>query len=145
MDEPRQPPGKKRARPVYTTISLKDIKNEIDPTKLFECDLPKTMSSPRSEPVTSTAENHKCPHCGHELGGFPFSQGSTRYPDYEPDSPSVVPTHGPLATAAKEGGLSAMEELKLLKTQFGTSLVSIRQSPAAISLGRLPFRSRATS
>ena len=75
------------------------------------------MSSPRSEPVTLTAENHKSPHCGHELGGFPFSQGSTRYPDYEPDSPSVVPTHGPLVTAAKEGGLSAMEELKLLKTQ----------------------------
>ena len=74
------------------------------------------MSSPRSEPVTSTAENDKCPHCGHELGGFPFSQGSTRYPDYEPDSPSIVPTHGPLATAAKEGDLSAMEELKLLKT-----------------------------
>ena len=79
--------------------------------------MPKTMSSPRSEPVTSTGENHKCPHCGHELGGFPFSQGSTRYPDYEPDSPSIVPTHGPLATAAKEGDLSAMEELKLLKTQ----------------------------
>ena len=127
MDKPRQPPGKKRARPVHTTISLKDIKNEIDPAKLFERDLPKTMSSPRSEPVTLTAENHKCPHCGHELGRFPFSQGSTRYPDYEPDSPSIVPTHGPLATAAKEGDLSSMEELKLLKTQVQESLVSARR------------------
>ena len=79
--------------------------------------MPKTMSSPRSEPVTSTGENHKCPHCGHELGGFPFSQGSTRYLDYEPDSPLIVPTHGPLVTVVKEGDLSTMEELKLRKTQ----------------------------
>ena len=33
------------------------------------------------------------------------------------DSPSIVPTHGPLATAVKKGNLSAMDKLKLLKTQ----------------------------
>ena len=74
------------------------------------------MTSAWCKPITSTAENHKCPHCGHEPSGLLFSQGSNLYLDYEPDSPSVVPTHGPLATVAK-GGLNVMEDLKLLKTQ----------------------------
>ena len=43
-DEPRQPPRKKRAKPVHMTISLKDIKNEIDPAKFFERELLPALS-----------------------------------------------------------------------------------------------------
>ena len=43
------------------TISLTDIKNEIDPANFFERELPRTIASARSEPVMSTAENHNMP------------------------------------------------------------------------------------
>lgn len=54
---------------------------------------------------------HICPQCGTRVGGTPEIVATL------PASPLVVASDGPLATAAVESGLSAVEELKLLKAQ----------------------------
>lgn len=51
---------------------------------------------------------------GHAYGGY----GGVGIP--LSSSPSVVATNGPLATAAQESGLSAVEELRLLKQQVSS-------------------------
>jgi osomolarity two-component system sensor histidine kinase NIK1 len=50
-----------------------------------------------------------CPQCGHRPLHFPGI-------DYA-ESPGVVPTGGALANAATQGGMDALEELRLLKDQ----------------------------
>ncbi|KAJ7753613.1 hypothetical protein DFH07DRAFT_509925 [Mycena maculata] len=49
-----------------------------------------------------------CPACGHVVQTF--------YASYA-ESPGVVPTGGALASAASQGGMDALEELRLLKDQ----------------------------
>ncbi|KAH8103228.1 hypothetical protein DFH11DRAFT_1692635 [Phellopilus nigrolimitatus] len=94
------------------TISLEGLKTSLEPEKFFDRESDSTSSC--SVPVTSTAEHVLCPTCGRAVSdGFPLSQF---LPDSREGSPLVVPP-GPLATAAFESGLSAVEELKLLKTQ----------------------------
>ncbi|KAI0071450.1 histidine kinase [Panus rudis PR-1116 ss-1] len=66
--------------------------------------------------VANGVEHHlTCPHCGHSIniGTAPASVEAITEPM---SSPLVVPP-GPLAAAAYESGMSAVEELKLLKAQ----------------------------
>ena len=59
-----------------------------------------------------------------------------------PDSSPLVIPMGPLAAAAFESGMSAVEELKLLKAQVRMSLVFAMLLREAISVKKLrsPFR-----
>ncbi|KAJ7101453.1 hypothetical protein B0H15DRAFT_936561 [Mycena belliarum] len=47
-----------------------------------------------------------CPACGHRAANFDYAE-----------SPGVVPAGGALASAASQGGMDALEELRLLKDQ----------------------------
>ncbi|KAJ6632271.1 hypothetical protein B0H10DRAFT_1771599 [Mycena sp. CBHHK59/15] len=49
---------------------------------------------------------HTCPACGHRPRHYDFTE-----------SPGVVPAGGALASAASQGGMDALEELRLLKDQ----------------------------
>lgn len=110
---------KKVSRPNATSmrISLDGLKKAVEPHKMFERALPEGASS-RSAPATSITEHAVCPHCARPFAdGFPLGTGGIFGTNGSPGgSPMVVPP-GPLATAAFESGLSAVEELKLLKTQ----------------------------
>ena len=60
-----------------------------------------------------TQPSHICYHCGYPLSGYAVSGDDPTNP---PSSPlGVVPPGGPLAMAAMESGMSAVEELRLLK------------------------------
>ena len=102
--------GRRRKAPM--TISLEGLKTIDHPEKIFERD-PKTTSS-HSMPATTTGEHAMCRSCGRMLpDGFPLQ---SEYAGSGEGSPLVVPP-GPLMAAAYESGMSAVEELKLLKTQ----------------------------
>ena len=60
-----------------------------------------------------TAHAH-CPTCGRSVSDPVILPG---YADMSPDSSPLVIPMGPLAAAAFESGMSAVEELKLLKAQ----------------------------
>ena len=60
-----------------------------------------------------TAHAH-CPTCGRSVSDPILLPG---YTDMSPDSSPLVIPMGPLAAAAFESGMSAVEELKLLKAQ----------------------------
>lgn len=96
---PTQRPANGSSTPM--TINLAGVPNPLDRTKL-----------------PNGNEHHlTCPHCGH---GFTFNTSNSTTVELitgEPlSSPLVVPP-GPLAAAAYESGMSAVEELKLLKQQ----------------------------
>lgn len=95
-----------RRTPSPMSISLKDVVNPLDNPKTFKV----KQIGPQSAPPTSTAESAHCPHCGKNL----YTQFDVNAPQLS--SPLVVPI-GPLAAAAFESGMSAVEELKLLKAQ----------------------------
>jgi osomolarity two-component system sensor histidine kinase NIK1 len=106
------------ARPISSrvqnmSLSLDNIPNNFDPSKLQ-----RTYSNgSNSAPSTSHIDSMTCPTCGKTItdtmtlsrinGAFSGSPGG---------SPLVVPP-GPLAAAAFESGMSAVEELRLLKAQ----------------------------
>lgn len=70
-----------------------------------------------SAPSSSHADSFPCPTCGRSLGNTTiFSRLHTYVGTGDDGSPLVVPP-GPLVAAAFESGLSAVEELKLLKAQ----------------------------
>ncbi|KAJ7714307.1 hypothetical protein B0H14DRAFT_3901808 [Mycena olivaceomarginata] len=71
--------------------------------------LPAVNGYSRSASPDSEAGPLTCPQCGHRPLHFPGI-------DYA-ESPGVVPTGGALANAATQGGMDALEELRLLKDQ----------------------------
>ncbi len=96
-------------------ISLDGLKGSIDPSKMFNRSLAPN-AEPTSAPATSAIEHVVCPTCGCKVNdGYPLPLNGI-FSSAPEGSPLVVPP-GPLATAAFESGMSAMEELRLLKTQ----------------------------
>lgn len=93
-----------RRTPSPMSISLKDVVNPLENPKTFKV----KQIGPQSAPPTSTAESTHCPHCGKNYTHLDVAP--------QLNSPLVVPI-GPLAAAAFESGMSAVEELKLLKAQ----------------------------
>lgn len=98
--------------PSPMTISLDGVVNPLEKTQVFR----HSMNGPASAPPSSHVDHVACPSCGKlitdsstmariaELAGPPVS------------SPMVIPP-GPLVAAAVESGMSAVEELRLLKAQ----------------------------
>lgn len=82
------------------TISLEGVSNPLERTK-----------------IAHNGEHHLgCPNCGHSFN-FNTATATVESITGEPmSSPLVVPP-GPLTAAAYESGMSAVEELKLLKAQ----------------------------
>jgi osomolarity two-component system sensor histidine kinase NIK1 len=91
----------------------------VDPAKMFA---PRSSSLnqssvPLSAPATSTLETACCPTCCRAYdGAFPPIIGNAFGGGSPVGSPQIIPP-GPLTAAAFESGMSAVEELKLLKTQ----------------------------
>ena len=118
-------------------ISLDGIKASLDPEKMFARKL-SDGAMPSSAPATTTKECFQCPTCARPItDAYPYLpsmyaqsinglltgassvdlvNGAFGAPASDEGSPLVVPP-GPLATAAFESGMSAVEELRLLKTQ----------------------------
>lgn len=72
-----------------------------------------SQAGPISAPASLRVDHAVCSHCGAPVTKDSIGRSKIR----SPASPLLVPSDGPLATAAKEGGLSAMDELQLLKKQ----------------------------
>ncbi|KAH9911696.1 histidine kinase [Amylocystis lapponica] len=96
------------------TISLEGIVNPLEGTKMFRANGYNSASAPLSPPAAHVC----CPSCGKTF------TDSTAMPKVkvaafggEPTSSPLVVPPGPLAAAAFESGMSAVEELKLLKAQ----------------------------
>lgn len=106
------------ARPISSrvqnmSLSLDNIPNNFDPSKLH-----RTFSnSSASAPSTSHLEHMSCPTCGKVITDtITMSRINGSFNGSPSGSPLVVPP-GPLAAAAFESGMSAVEELRLLKAQ----------------------------
>ncbi|TDL24345.1 hypothetical protein BD410DRAFT_814134 [Rickenella mellea] len=94
-------------------ISLEGLRHPIDPAKAF-ARAASINGFPISAPPTSHVDHVMCPTCGKAItDSFAMSRLLASSPN---GSPLVVPP-GPLAAAAFESGMSAVEELRLLKTQ----------------------------
>lgn len=97
------------------SISLDGL-NAIDSNKFYA--RPHSFSvgnPPWSAPPSSHADSVPCPTCGKLLGDATLFARIHTYSGTE-GSPLVIPP-GPLVAAAFESGLSAVEELQLLKAQ----------------------------
>ncbi|KAK0444528.1 two-component histidine kinase Le.nik1-like protein [Desarmillaria tabescens] len=117
---PETDPSKARSL-APTSINLGDLRTPHDPSSFFNDDFlgpPVEAAATSSAPPTSSPEYISCPRCGtrttdprtiHKISSF-----STRISS---GSPSVVTIGGPLDIAARVSGMSAVEELKLLKDQ----------------------------
>lgn len=128
----RTPPAESQnlstaARANGMTISLDGISSSIDPSKAFSraygsmkaASFASHPSNSSSAPPTAHAH---CPTCGKTVSDpliLPFysSSSSASSPDVPLGSSPLVIPMGPLAAAAFESGMSAVEELKLLKAQ----------------------------
>ena len=109
------------------TISLDGLQSSIDPSTLFsraygnmKAYQAQAAVAARHSPAPNghssappTAQPH-CPTCGRSVSDPIILPG---YADISPDSSPLVIPMGPLAAAAFESGMSAVEELKLLKAQ----------------------------
>jgi len=108
------------------TISLDGLQPIIDPSKLFS----RAYTNAKAQQYTNgqangsgynsappTAHAH-CPTCGKSISDPLMLYNATFEADNSPpgSSPLVIPM-GPLAAAAFESGMSAVEELRLLKAQ----------------------------
>lgn len=121
-----------KAKGANMTISLDGLQSSIDPSKVFtraygnmrahQAILSQVngntllgMNGYNSAPPTATAH---CPACGKSISDPLLLSGNGQHSEFLPlnSSPLVVPM-GPLAAAAFESGMSAVEELKLLKAQ----------------------------
>jgi osomolarity two-component system sensor histidine kinase NIK1 len=101
------------------TISLDGLQSSIDPSTLFSRAYG-NMKAYQAQVANGghasappTAHPH-CPTCGRSVSDPILFPG---YTDMSPDSSPLVIPMGPLAAAAFESGMSAVEELKLLKAQ----------------------------
>jgi osomolarity two-component system, sensor histidine kinase NIK1 len=96
------------------SLSLDNIPNNFDPLRLQRSH---SGSSSTSAPPTSHVEHMACPTCGKTITDTMTMSRITSSFDASPSgSPLVIPP-GPLAAAAFESGMSAVEELRLLKAQ----------------------------
>jgi osomolarity two-component system sensor histidine kinase NIK1 len=95
------------------SLSLDDIPINFDPSTLQ-----RTFSnSSVSAPSTTHLECMSCPTCGKAITDtMTMSRINSSFNGSQSGSPLVVPP-GPLAAAAFESGMSAVEELRLLKAQ----------------------------
>jgi osomolarity two-component system, sensor histidine kinase NIK1 len=99
------------------TISLEGIHPSIDAAKLFSHSNVGNTHTSTSAPPTSHADHVMCPTCGKAItDSITMSRVSSAFTGSPSGSPLVVPP-GPLAAAAFESGMSAVEELRLLKAQ----------------------------
>jgi osomolarity two-component system sensor histidine kinase NIK1 len=84
-----------------------------DPESLFSNP---NVSISTSAPSTTQADHAACPTCGRAITDSISMARISAFNGTSSGSPLVVPP-GPLATAAFESGMSAVEELRLLKAQ----------------------------
>lgn len=97
------------------SISLDGL-SSLDSNKFYlRSHFSATGNPPWSAPPSSHADSVPCPTCGKPLGDTALFAKLRTYNGTE-GSPLVVPP-GPLVAAAFESGLSAVEELRLLKAQ----------------------------
>lgn len=76
------------------------------------------LTGPTSAPVAAFAEYIDCPTCsGRVTDTGMISKIALFSTTLSPGSPSVVAKNGPLETAARESGMNAVDELRLLKSQ----------------------------
>lgn len=95
------------------SLSLDNIPNNFDPSRLQRT----VSNSSASAPSTSHLEYMSCPTCGKTITDtITMSRINGSFNGSPSGSPLVVPP-GPLAAAAFESGMSAVEELRLLKAQ----------------------------
>jgi osomolarity two-component system sensor histidine kinase NIK1 len=98
-------------------ISLDNITGSLDPAKMFSRASYNGNTTSTSAPTTSHADHIMCPTCGKAItDSVTIGKISTAFTGSPSGSPLVVPP-GPLAAAAFESGMSAVEELRLLKAQ----------------------------
>jgi osomolarity two-component system, sensor histidine kinase NIK1 len=99
------------------SISLDGVSSSIDTNRMFAGAYTHAHANGYSSaPPSSYAEHMPCPTCGKPTSETIAFSKLTTYTVSPSGSPLVVPP-GPLAAAAFESGLSAVEELKLLKAQ----------------------------
>ena len=98
--------------PSPMTISLDGVVNPLEKTKVFN----HTMSGPASAPPASYVDHVACPSCGKVINDSITTTRFTSNNGPPVSSPMVIPP-GPLVAAAVESGMSAVEELRLLKAQ----------------------------
>ena len=119
-EDEQTPPASHRATavgrtPSPMTISLDGLSSSLDPAKMFAWTQNNGTSA--SAPSTSHADHVMCPTCGKAItDSITMSKISSTFTGSPSGSPLVVPP-GPLAAAAFESGMSAVEELRLLKAQ----------------------------
>ena len=123
-------PSITRVNGTKMTISLDGLQSSIDPSNIFSraygnmkayqaqavaatASSTPTANGPSHGSAPATAHAH-CPTCGRSVSDPLMLPG---YTDISPDSSPLVIPMGPLAAAAFESGMSAVEELKLLKAQ----------------------------
>ena len=126
----KENPSAQRVNGANMTISLDGLQSSIDPSTLFsraygnmkayQAQAAVVAAAARHSPIANghssappTAHAH-CPTCGRSVSDPIVLPG---YADMSPDSSPLVIPMGPLAAAAFESGMSAVEELKLLKAQ----------------------------
>ena len=103
------------AERVPMSISLDGLPPSID-AKIFSKNN-KKRSIATSAPPSSHLDHSHCPTCGKVVADtITMSKITASLGSSQAGSPLVVPP-GPLATAAFESGMSAIEELRLLKAQ----------------------------
>jgi hypothetical protein len=119
-------PSAPRVNGANMTISLDGLQSSIDPSNLFSraYENIKAYQAHAAAAVNHTPANgHNsapqtahahCPTCGRSISDPLMVSG---YSDISPNSSPLVIPMGPLAAAAFESGMSAVEELKLLKAQ----------------------------
>jgi len=96
------------------SLSLDGIPSQIDAAALLRSF---NNGSSASAPSTSHVDHVACPTCGKAITDtLTMSRINNNFNNSHSGSPLVVPP-GPLATAAFESGMSAVEELRLLKAQ----------------------------
>ncbi|KAG1856985.1 hypothetical protein DFJ58DRAFT_783872 [Suillus subalutaceus] len=102
------------ARAGSMSLSLDELPAHIDAATLLRSF---SNGSSASAPPTSHIEHMACPTCGKVITDtLTMSRINSSFDGSPNGSPLVVPP-GPLAAAAFESGMSAVEELRLLKAQ----------------------------
>jgi osomolarity two-component system sensor histidine kinase NIK1 len=102
-------------------ISLDGLQHVSDPTKVQPLRTP-GGSSVLSSPASAHPSPYQCPTCRRPvaktsvMNGHGVASGGSSFQPSPEGSPLVVPP-GPLSAAAFESGMSAVEELRLLKAQ----------------------------
>ncbi|KAF4622058.1 hypothetical protein D9613_009580 [Agrocybe pediades] len=116
--------GISRGNGANMSISLEGLQSSIDPSKVFtraygnmkahQAALAQANSNGGYNSAPPTAHAH-CPTCGKSISDPLMLYSNT--PDQPLNSSPLIVPMGPLAAAAFESGMSAVEELKLLKAQ----------------------------